>query len=151
MPRPRLSDAEKLLRGTYEQGHGEHTQIRGRVAVLEPLPPPDDLDKAARQQWAVHCHLLVARRILSISDLPALRALSEVAAAREKAYKAAMRAGPVTRTAEGAERQSAAWGAFIAADQAYLRWTAVFGLSPRWAASATPLPPPGPGRLQAVE
>ena len=29
MPRPRLTDAEKLMRGTYEHAHGEHKQIEG--------------------------------------------------------------------------------------------------------------------------
>lgn len=29
MPRPRLSDAEKLMRGTYEHAHGGHKQIEG--------------------------------------------------------------------------------------------------------------------------
>lgn len=151
MPRPRHSDDQKKFSGSYTRTRSEETLLHGRTAITTLLPPPSDLDKDARRHWQIYMPLLVARRILSASDLPAFVALVQASAARERAYKIAMRKGPTTSTAAGGEKPSAAWQLYLAADAAYSKWTSVFGLNPRWAASAISLPVSGPGELRAVE
>jgi hypothetical protein len=150
MARPRLSDEAKKLRGSFEPSRGAGTLLHGRVALTEPLPPPTGLSAVARRQWRTHMLQCVAARTISHVNLCAFRALVETAAAREVAYKLAVKQGPTQTTAAGGTKTNAAWLAFLAADASYLRWAQVFGLTPKAGAGLPQLPVPGKTRLQAV-
>jgi phage terminase small subunit len=150
MARPRLSDEAKKLRGSFEPSRGAGRLFHGRAALTEPLAPPSDLDAAAQREWRAHMLQCVAARTISHVNLCAFRALVETAAARNRAYRLAMRQGPIQPTANGGTKTNAAWLAFLAADACYLRWAQMFGLTPKAGAGLPQLPVAGESRLQAV-
>jgi len=150
MARPRLSDEAKKLRGSFEASRGAQTLVHGRVALTEPLPPPNGLSARARLHWHTHMLQCVAARSIRHTNLCAFRALVETAAAREIAYRLAIKQEPTQPTAAGGTKTNAAWLAFLAADASYLRWVQVFGLTPKAGAGLPQLPVPGKARLQTV-
>jgi hypothetical protein len=150
MAHPRLSDAQKKLKGTFEPARSELNLINGRTALLEAVPPPSDLDPVAQQEWRVHMAQCVAARTISHVNLAAFRALAEAAAARSRAYKLAIKQGPAVPTADGGSKTNAAWAGYVAADAAYQRWCAAFALTPKAGAGLPQLPVPGGVKLRSV-
>jgi hypothetical protein len=148
MPRARMGDQARKLHGSYEASRNEASLTRGRVALTEVLPPPDDLDRAAQREWRIHMAQCVAAGTISHTNLAAFQALTEAAALRRRAYRRALREAPVRTTAAGGTKSNAAWAAFFAADTAYRNWVAAFGLTPRVALPR--LPVPGVEPLRAV-
>jgi hypothetical protein len=150
MPRVRMGDRARKLRGTYEASRNEASAIRGRVALTEILPPPDDLDPLAQREWRIHIIQAIGAGTVGHVNLAAFRALTEAAALRSRAYRRALREGPVRSTAAGSTKSNAAWVAFLAADTNYQRWMAAFGLTPKSAANLPRLPVAGSAQLQVV-
>jgi hypothetical protein len=143
-----MGDEARKLRGSYEASRKDAGLTRGRTALIEVLPPPDDLDPAAQREWRIHMAQCVAAGTISHTNLAAFRALTEAAALRRRAYRRALREAPVRTTAAGSTKSNAAWAAFFAADAAYRNWIAAFGLIPRVALPQ--LPAPGAAPLRAV-
>ena len=75
MPHARMGDQARKLRGSYEASRNMASLIRGRVALTEILPPPDDLDRAAWYEWRIHMLQAVAAGTISHTNLAAFRAL----------------------------------------------------------------------------
>jgi len=93
MPHARMGDQARKLRGSYEASRNMASLIRGRVALTEILPPPDDLDRAAWYEWRIHMLQAVAAGTISHTNLAAFRALIEGAALRRRAYNRALNPG----------------------------------------------------------
>lgn len=141
MPRPRtVSDETKRLRGTFKRTQRAGPMGQGRERITEAIPPPGDLDRAAQAEWTVHMTLVLALGSISISDLAAFRALAETAALMRLAYKAAMRAGPITKGEKGSSKTSPEWQAWVAANARYVVLLDRFGLNPAAARSLPVLP-----------
>ena len=117
------------------------------MALTEPLPPPSGLSARARLHWHTHVLQCVAARSISHTNLCAFRVLVKTAAAREIAYRLAIKQGPIQPTAAGGTKTNAAWLAFLAADATPAQ---VFGLTPKAGAGLPQLPVPGKARLQTV-
>jgi hypothetical protein len=49
MPAHRLPDSEKRARGTYDPRYAESAVVHGRTSIVQPLPPPSELDAAAKK------------------------------------------------------------------------------------------------------
>jgi hypothetical protein len=143
-----MGDQARKLRGSYEGSRNDAGLIRGRVALTEALPPPDDLDASAQREWRIHMAQCVAAGTISHTNLAAFQALTEAAGLRRRAYRRALREAPVRTTAAGSTKSNAAWAAFFAADAAYRNWVAAFGLIPRVALPR--LPVPGTAPLQVL-
>jgi P27 family predicted phage terminase small subunit len=111
------------------------------VRVTEPIPPPADLDAASKAEWKLHMQLCVAAGTLSVTDLRSFRALCEAAALTARAYKEAMKTGPVLTTEQGAKTHPS-WSAWSAASGKYRQWVALFGLAPVAGQHIAPLPAP---------
>ena len=139
-----MGDQARKLPGSYEALRNDASLARGRVALTEVLPPPDDLDPAAQREWRVHMAQCVAAGTISYTNLAAFQALTEAAALRRKAYRRALREAPVRTTAAGSTKSNAAWATFFAADAAYRNWIAAFGLTPRVALPRLPVPGAAP-------
>ena len=150
MAPPRLSDQQKRDRGTYQRSRSEAVLVRGRVALLEPLPPPSGLSAAGKRWWRVLMLQCIAARTLSATNLAAFQAMVETAVAREVVFRRALKEGPVMLTARGNTKSNASWVAFLATDAAYLRWADRFGLTPRGANALPQLPVPRGTRLTTV-
>jgi hypothetical protein len=101
MPAHRLSDSEKRARGTYDPRYAEAALVHGRTAIVSPLPPPSDLDAAAKKQWRVHMTAVTRAGTFAPENLLAFLALVEAATARAKAYRAAMEEGPSVGDGDG--------------------------------------------------
>jgi hypothetical protein len=144
-----MTDQERRLRGTFERTRSVAGMVRGRVALTEVLPPPNDLDLAAQREWQIHMALCVSAGTISHTNLAAFQALTETAALRRKAYRRALKASPVA-VGERGTKVSPAWTAFAVVDAAYCRWASAFGLRPRAAAGLPQLPVPGTTRLEVV-
>ena len=146
MARPRLSDADKKLRGTYEASRAFTT---GRIRLTEPVPPPAELDEAAQREWSTHMQLCLMAGTLAVTDLRAFQALAEAAALTARAYREAMAAGPIAHGDRGS-KVSPAWSAWGAANTKYIALLAHFGLTPASARLVPELPPPKGVMLREV-
>lgn len=71
MPRALMGDQARKLRGSYEASRNDASLTRGRVALTEVLPPPDDLDPMAQREWRVHIAQCVAAGTISHTNLAA--------------------------------------------------------------------------------
>jgi hypothetical protein len=140
MGRPRLSDEEKRRRNTFAPSRGEASLVHGRTRLSDPVPAPSELDDDAKREWDVHMALLIQAGTISSSNLRALVTLAKVAAANERAYRMAMKDGPLLRTKNGV-RVNPAWEAFSNTAALYLRWCDKFGLVPMGARMLPQLPP----------
>lgn len=141
MPRARLSVAEKKLRGTYERSRDE-PRTAGRMRLTAPIDPPAGMDRAARGEWAVHMSLAVSAGTLSHTDLRGFQALVEAATLTARAYRAAMRVGPIARGDRGS-KVSPEWQAWGAAVSKYTALLDRFGLTPASGRLLPQLPVPG--------
>jgi hypothetical protein len=148
MPRARMGDEAKKLHGSYKPSRGDAVRTHGSVALVGPLPAPDDLDPAARHEWDIHMLQCVAAGSLSSANLIAFRALAEAAVLRGRAYRRALKEPPVRSTAAGGTKPNAVWTLFLAADANYRNWCFAFGLVPK--GTLPRLPVPGTAPLQAV-
>lgn len=143
-----MGDQARKLHGSYRPSRGDGTLIRGGVALVEPLPAPDDLDQAARREWDIHMLQCVAAGTLSSANLTAFRALAEAAVLRGRAYRRALKEAPARSTGAGGTKPNAVWTLFLAADANYRSWAVAFGLVPK--AALPRLPVPGAEPLHAV-
>jgi P27 family predicted phage terminase small subunit len=139
MPRPRLSDDVKRLRGTFEASRA--APVVGRVRLAQPIDPPSDLDKAAQSEWKLHMQLCLATGMLAATDLRAFRNMCEAAAMTARCYREAMKAGPVTSDVKGNLKLSPELLAWKVAAGVYTSLLTQFGLSPASARMLPQLPP----------
>ena len=141
MPAHRLPDSEKRARGTYDPRYAESALVHGRTSIVSPLPPPSDLDAAAKKQWRVHMTAVARAGTFAPENLLAFLALVEAATARAKAYRAAMDEGPSVSDGDGGMKPGPAWRSYCVADQRYQAWCQQFGLTPYSAKALPKLPP----------
>jgi hypothetical protein len=141
-----MGDQARRLRGSYEGSRNDAGLTRGRTALIEVLPPPGDLDRAAQSEWRIHMAQCVAAGTVSHTNLAAFRALTEAAALRRRAYRRALREAPVRTTAAGGAKSNPAWASFFLADTGYRTWLAAFGLTPKGALPQLPVPGTAPLR-----
>ena len=147
MPAHRLPDSEKRTRGTYDPRYSESALVHGRTSIVAPLPPPSDLDAAAKKQWRVHMTAVTRAGTFAPENLLAFLALVEAATARGKAYRAAMEEGPSVSDGGGGMKPGPAWRSYCVADQRYQAWCQQFGLTPHSAKSLPRLPAPDRGLM----
>ena len=150
MAKPRISDAQKKLAGTFRANRGEASLFHGRTRLEVEIPPPSDLDADTQREWRIHMRLCVEAGTINHTTLRTFTAMCRAAAALEKSYAMAMKSGPTTRTKDGALKPSPAWTGYLGADAAYARWARQFGLTPMQAKSLPQLPTAG-APLRVVE
>jgi hypothetical protein len=93
--------------------------------------------------------LCIAAGTISATDLRSFAALTEAAVLSARAYRAALKSGPVAESERGS-KTSPAWTAWQTATGAYRHWCAAFGLTPL-AARQVPMLPPAKGvKLEVV-
>ena len=102
MPAHPLPDSEKRARGTYDPRYAESALVHGRTSIVQPLPPPSDLDAGAKKQWPVHMAAVARTGTFAPESLLAFLALVGAATARAKAYRAAMDKWPSVGTVTAA-------------------------------------------------
>ena len=149
MPRPRKTDQEKRLAGTFREGRDEASVFHGRTRLETELPPPSDLDPDAQREWRIHMRLCCQAGTLSHTALRGFTAMVKAAAAMERSYTLAMKTGPMVRTQDGV-KSSPAWTGYQQASKLYLQWSQQFGLLPMQARLLPQLPPATGGRLRVV-
>ena len=141
----RLPDSEKRARGTYDPRYAESAPVHGRTSIATPLPPPNDLDAAAKKQWRVHMTAVTRARTFAPENLLAFLALVEAATARGKAYRTAMAEAPSVSDGDGGIKPGPAWRSYCVADQRYQARCQQFGLTPYSAKALPKLPRPDRG------
>lgn len=148
MPRPRLPDAVKRLRGTFEASRA--MPAVGRVRLAQAIDPPADLDKAAQGEWRLHMQLCLSAGVMSVIDLRAFRSLCEAAALTTRCYREAQKAGPVTSDIKGNMKLSPELLAWKVAASIYTALLREFGLTPASARMLPQLPPAKGAALREV-
>jgi hypothetical protein len=137
------------LRNTYEASRDVPREA-GRYRVTTPLPPPDKADNEMQREWSLHMQLCIAAGTLAATDLRSFTALVEAAVLSAKAYREAVKAGPIMFGDRGC-KTSPQWSAWVAASTLYRAWCREFALTPSAAQHVTPLPAPKtPGKLRVV-
>jgi hypothetical protein len=107
------------------------------------------MDAAFRREWDLHMHLCIQAGTLSHVDLRAFQTLVEAAVLSTRAYQAATKAGPVSRSARGS-KTSPEWNAWATAHGRYTALLDRFGLTPAASRHVTQLPVPGGSRPREV-
>jgi hypothetical protein len=150
MPAPRIPVAEKKLRGTFRRDRDAAQQQPGRIRLTVPVAPPAGLDAACRREWRTHMALCIATGTISHTDLRGFQTLVEAAALTGRAYRAAMKSGPVTRGAHGGKVVSAEWSSWTVAVGKYHALLTAFGLTPASGRMLPQLPVPAGSKPRAV-
>jgi hypothetical protein len=145
----RVSNETKKLRNTYERNKHSDAFIGERVRLTKTIDPPADLDADATREWSVHMSLLLATGAAGPSDLRSFVALVQAAVLVDRAYKQALKDGPLTTTDGGSDKLSPSWTAWAAASGVYYRWARAFSLVPSAAMPALPMPRGGKPELVA--
>jgi hypothetical protein len=148
MAPPRLSPATKRLRGTFEASR-DAPIITGRYRLTEPVAPPDGADKETQREWALHMSLAIAAGTISVTDLRSFAALTEAAVLSARAYRAALKSGPIVQSERGC-KTAPQWSAWIAASGVYRQWCMQFGLTPMSGRMMPSLPAPKTATKLAV-
>lgn len=149
MGRPRLTDDEKKLRGTFTATRSDLALAHGRTRLTDTIPAPEELDADAAAQWDVHLALLIEAGTVSTTSLRGLMELCRLAAGCERAHALARGTGPLIRTKDGA-RYSPAWQAWLETVSVYMRWLDRYGLAPMGARLLPQLPPARGTQLREV-
>jgi phage terminase small subunit len=139
MPRARTPVELKKLRGTYEASRDAQVNP-GRVRLTVAIDPPDDLDKDAKAEWRLHMALCLQAGTLATTDLRALRLLAETAVMVSRAYRMALKVGPVSHGDRGS-KVSPEWQAWVSSNARYTALLDRFGLTPVAAKQMPQLPP----------
>ena len=140
MAPPRLTPEMKRLRGTFEASR-DAPPVTGRYRLTKPVPPPDGADKETQREWTLHMSLAIAAGTISATDLRSFAALVEAAVLIARAYRAALKAGPVARSPRGS-KCAPAWTAWLATSGVYRQWCMQFALTPMSGRMLAPLPEP---------
>jgi hypothetical protein len=146
----RVRDKMKRLTGNYRENRSEQQLVDGRHRLTKALSPPSYLSADAQRQWKIHMGLAIQAGTVSTINLSAFVAMMKCAAALERVYRAAMRAGPTTQSAAGTAKASAAWMAYLATDANYRGWCKEFALTPMAGRMVPQLPALG-DRLRVID
>jgi phage terminase small subunit len=151
MGRHKLSIEDKRLRGTLhvDRDREELVARSGKVRLTEAIEPPPGLDVAAKREWSLHMHLCIQAGTVSQIDMRAFQSLVEAAVLSTRAYREAMKAGPVAQSGRGSKVHPA-WQAWTSAHARYTALLDRFGLTPVSSRHVTQLPVPAGATLREV-
>lgn len=116
---------------------GDTTSIHGSVALVEPLPAPDDLDPQRGVSGTSICGLC-GRGLVRLRQLDRVSGAGRCGPIGDRAYRRALKEATERSTAAGGTKPNAMSTLFRAADANRRRWAVPSALFPRPPGRACP-------------
>src|SRR5919202_2961857 len=140
MPRPRLSAAQKRLRGTYRADRSAPAAPSERLSRCP--PPPATLTDAGTAEWKRLAPIAHRLGTLCAADLRAFELLCMTLATAAEAEATIRREGMTLPTGSGGTRAHPAIRIMEGSRAQAARLLIEFGLTPRARNAVEPAPPP---------